>query len=207
MRSALQINIKILRVYLEVTASGLGAISGTSLITIQNAETCNNISGKTLRKLGETTGIEPLFAVAYKRRYLKGQRWHYQYVVDSAAQEIIDLYGVDPANIESALDLAEDYKRRMKFQADVQDYVDMAISSTINLPAFGTEHNNEDMVQDFAQTLAKYAPRLRGFTVYPDGARGGQPLTEVSYKEAHSKKGVVFEENSEAICKDGICEV
>ena len=60
MRSALQINIKILRVYLEVTASGLGAISGTSLITIQNAETCNNISGKTLRKLGETTGIEPL---------------------------------------------------------------------------------------------------------------------------------------------------
>ena len=44
---------------------------------------------------GTSTGVEPIFAVAYKRRYLKGgNKWHYQYVVDSAAQEIIDLYGV-----------------------------------------------------------------------------------------------------------------
>ena len=43
---------------------------------------------------GTSTGVEPIFAVAYKRRYLKGgTRWHYQYVVDSAAQELIDLYG------------------------------------------------------------------------------------------------------------------
>ena len=48
-----------------------------------------------------TTGIEPLFAVAYKRRYLKGTRWMYQYVVDSAAQEVIDRYGIEPEKIES----------------------------------------------------------------------------------------------------------
>ena len=52
------------------------------------------------------TGVEPIFAVAYKRRYLKGQnRWVYQYVVDSAAQELIDRYGVDPEGIENAIDL------------------------------------------------------------------------------------------------------
>ena len=40
---------------------------------------------------GTSTGIEPIFAVAYKRRYLKnGNRWHYQYVVDAAAKEIIE---------------------------------------------------------------------------------------------------------------------
>lgn len=146
---------------------------------------------------GTTTGIEPLFAVAYKRRYLKGQNdWHYQYVVDGTAQELIDLHGLDPESIESAGDLAYDYERRIKFQADVQDYVDQAISSTINLPAWGTEHNNEDTVKPFAETLAQYAPRLRGFTCYPDGARGGQPLTHVPYQEAVTLLGQEFRETA-----------
>jgi ribonucleoside-diphosphate reductase alpha chain len=144
---------------------------------------------------GTTTGIEPLFAVAYKRRYLKnGTEWHYQYVIDSAAQELIDLYGADPDTIESAIDLAADYERRIAFQADVQDYVDMAISSTINLPAYGTELNNEDIVEDFARTLARYSPRLRGFTCYPDGSRGGQPITPCSYYEAREHLGQEFQE-------------
>lgn len=147
---------------------------------------------------GTSTGIEPIFAVAYKRRYLKGKdKWAYQYVVDSAAQELIEFYGADPENVESALDLADDYERRIKFQADVQDYVDMSISSTINLPAWGSKLNNEDTVKDFANTLASYAHRLRGFTCYPDGARGGQPLTSVPYSEAVSKLGEEFYEHVE----------
>ena len=154
---------------------------------------------------GTSTGIEPIFAVAYKRRYLKGgSRWHYQYVVDSAAQELISMYGVDPDSVESAIDLAGDYERRIKFQADVQDYVDMSISSTINLPAWGSKLNNEDTVDDFADTLAKYAPRLRGFTCYPDGARGGQPLTSVPYSEAVDKLGEEFEEHIES---HDICDI
>ena len=154
---------------------------------------------------GTTTGVEPLFAVAYKRRYLtQGTRWKYQYVVDSAAQELIDIYGVDPNSIESALDLAEDYERRMMFQADVQDYVDMSISSTINLPQWGSKLNNEDTVENFANTLAKYAHRLRGFTCYPDGARGGQPLSVVPYSEAVDKLGTEFEEHVET---HDICDI
>ena len=154
---------------------------------------------------GTSTGIEPIFAVAYKRRYLKGNtRWVYQYVVDSAAQELIDLYDTDPEDVESALDLASDYERRIKFQADVQDYVDMSISSTINLPAWGSKLNNEDTVRDFAYTLASYAHRLRGFTCYPDGSRGGQPLTSVPYSEAVEKLGEEFEE---AVATHDICDI
>jgi ribonucleoside-diphosphate reductase alpha chain len=154
---------------------------------------------------GTTTGIEPLFAVAYKRRYLKnGTDWHYQYVVDSAAQELIDMYGADPDNIESALDLACDYERRIKFQADVQDYVDMAISSTINLPEWGSDLNNEDTVDEIAGTLARYAHRLRGFTCYPDGSRGGQPLTPVSYVEARMSLG---EEFQESVMTHDVCDI
>ena len=144
---------------------------------------------------GTTTGIEPLFAVAYKRRFLtEGTKWKYQYVVDGTAELLIRDFGIKPESIESALDLAENYEKRIKFQADVQDYVDMSISSTINLPSWGSKGNNESMVKEFTQTLAKYAPRLRGFTCYPDGSRGGQPLTPVSYQEALAHKDVIYEE-------------
>jgi len=153
---------------------------------------------------GTSSGIEPLYAVAYKRRYLKGKRWHYQYVVDSTALEMVELYNVKPDSIQSALDLAEDYERRIKFQFDVQKYVDMSISSTINLPKWGSKLNNPDTVKPFAQTLAKYAHGLRGFTCYPDGARGGQPLTNCSYEEAVDKLGKEFEESVET---HDICEI
>ena len=157
---------------------------------------------------GTTTGIEPVFAVAYKRRYLKnGTQWHYQYVVDSAAKDLIERYGVDPHKIESAIDLARDYERRLKFQADTQDYVDQSISSTINMPSWGSELNNEDKIEDFAATLSKYAPRLRGFTVYPDGARGGQPLVSVDYDEDAKQQGVEYLEHDVCVIggKGGTC--
>jgi ribonucleoside-diphosphate reductase alpha chain len=159
---------------------------------------------------GTTTAIEPLFAVAYLRRYLKnGHEWHEQWVVDGAAQGLIDKYGIDPDSIESALDLSIEPERRIRFQADCQDYVDHAISSTINLPRWGSEHNNPDSIDDFAGLLAKYSHRLRGFTCYPDGARGGQPLTPVSYSEAKRHEGAEFKVEVTDICditgKGGSC--
>lgn len=161
---------------------------------------------------GTSTGIEPIFAVAYKRRYLKGRsQWVYQYVIDGTAKIMIEQFGINPDSIESAVDLASDYERRIKFQADIQDYVDMSISSTINLPAWGSELNNETQVVPFAQTLAKYAHRLRGFTCYADGSRGGQPITPVSFKEASAEEGKEFEEVFTDICevsgKGGHCGV
>ena len=157
---------------------------------------------------GTTTGIEPLFAIAYKRRYLVGgDKWKYEYVVDATAADLIETHGLNPNEIETSSSMVDDFERRLKFQADVQDYVDMSISSTINLPSWGSEGNNESRVMEFANILAKYAHRLRGFTCYPDGARGGQPLTTVTYKEAMKHKGVVYEENSETACQSGVCGI
>lgn len=159
---------------------------------------------------GTTTGIEPLFAVAYKRRFLTdGTKWKYQFVVDSTAEQLIRQYNVDPNSIDTAYKLSHNFEQRLKFQADIQDYVDMSISSTINLQPWGSKENNEDRVGEFATTLSKYARRLRGFTVYPDGSRGGQPITEVPYEEALQHKGVTFEEHD--VCsitgKGGSCGV
>jgi len=159
---------------------------------------------------GTTTGIEPLFAVAYKRRFLTdGTKWRYQFVVDSTAEQLIRDYDIKPETIDTAYRLSHNFEQRLKFQADIQDYVDMSISSTINLPPWGSKDNNEDRVSEFSGLLAKYSSRLRGFTCYPDSSRGGQPITEVPYEEAIQHKGVIFEEND--ICdisgKGGSCGV
>jgi len=156
---------------------------------------------------GTTSGVEPIYAVAYRRRYLSdGTKWKYQFVVDGTAQALIDT-GIDPDKIESAVDLASDPERRIKFQYELQKYVDHAISSTLNLPAWGSELNNEDKVAEFAQVIKKYGSGLRGLTVYPDNARGGQPIKSVPYEEAHAKRGVIYEDNSEEQCLSGVCGI
>jgi ribonucleoside-diphosphate reductase alpha chain len=153
-----------------------------------------------------TTGMEPVFCVAYKRRYLKGNTHHYQYVIDPTAKRIIDEGGVHPDSIEDAYVLAEDVERRVSMQAWLQQYVDHAISSTINLPAWGTEENNEDRVVAFGDMLIKYLPRLRGITVYPDGSRGGQPLNPVKFSTAMRHVGKEFSETVVEEAAD-ICDV
>lgn len=149
-----------------------------------------------------TTGIEPLFCKAYKRRY-RGEdgRWMYQYVVDGSIKRLIE-DGVKTEYIEDSYDLT--FKQRVKFQADVQNYVDMSISSTCNMPAWGSAENNDLTIADYAKTLLRYAKRMRGFTVYPDGARGGQPLTRCDLNEALAAEGSVFEEK-ERECLNGVC--
>lgn len=150
-----------------------------------------------------TTGIEPLFCKAYKRRYLKGSEWHYEYVVDGAVKRLLEL-GIPMELIKDSYDIS--FKERVKFQADVQNYVDMSISSTCNIPPWGSETNNESTIQKNSEILLKYAKRLRGFTCYPDGARGGQPLTRMDLNEALKNEGVVFEEK-EHECHGGVCGV
>ena len=156
---------------------------------------------------GTTSGVEPIYAVAYKRRYLAdGTKWKHQFMVDGTAQALISR-GIKPEDIESAVDLAADPERRIKFQFELQKYVDHAISSTLNLPAWGTELNNETKVKGFEAIVRKYAHGLRGLTVYPDGSRGGQPITSVDYEEANSKRGVIFEDNSDEQCLSGVCSI
>lgn len=148
-----------------------------------------------------TTGIEPIFCSAYKRRYLKGSTWNWQYVLDPTAKRLVEC-GIDPDKIEDAYNLSnsfENVERRLAFQAWTQKYVDHGISSTVNLPAWGSETNNAGRLQEFGHRLMKYLPKLRGITCYPDGARGGQPITAVSYKTAAKHVGEIFVEATD-IC-------
>lgn len=156
----------------------------------------------TIGIIGETTtGMEPIFCVAYKRRYLKGKDWQTDYVIDPVAERMVE-QGHDPEMIEDAYSLSKDVTTRLGMQKFLQQYVDHGISSTINLPAPITE---PDAVHDFGETLYAHLPHLRGVTVYPDGARAGQPIQAVSLAEAHAHHAKV--EGNEESCIGGICAV
>jgi ribonucleoside-diphosphate reductase alpha chain len=162
----------------------------------------------TIAIIGETTtGIEPIFCVAYKRRYRtakpNGQDvTQFQYVIDPTAKRLVER-GIEAKTIEDAYMLSYDVERRIKFQAWMQRYVDHGISSTINLPYAITEERDQ---RAFGEMLMRYLPELRGVTVYPDGARGGQPLVAVPYHVAAEQEGVVFEESDER-CASGACGI
>ncbi len=149
-----------------------------------------------------TTGIEPIFCVAYRRRYKgpDGKSTMYQYVIDPTAKKLLEA-GVPADRIEDAYTLSEDVERRLSFQSWVQGYVDQAISSTINLPPWGSKFNNEETVRPMGELFLKYLPSLRGITCYPDGARGGQPLVRVSLETALAHEGQILIEQAD------ICEV
>lgn len=153
-----------------------------------------------------TTGIEPIYAVAFKRRVYNSEANNnkvvYEYVVDPTAKRLID-QGADPDLIEDSYELAKDVERRLEMQATIQRYVDHGISSTINLPA---PISDRDEQRRFGEILIEYLPSLRGVTVYPEGARSGQPLTRVPLEEALGQEGVRYEED-EAKCVGGLCSI
>ncbi len=159
----------------------------------------------TIGIIGETTtGIEPIYCVAYKRRFLNNNgQWDHQYVVDPTVQKLVN-EGLlkDPNDVEDSIKLSKHVERRIRMQVFVQSFVDQAISSTINLPEWGEPGNAN--AKQFAETLLEYLPKLRGITVYPDGARPGQPITSIKYETA-IKNNAVLEGQED--CKEGVCGI
>lgn len=157
----------------------------------------------TISLIGETTsGIEPIFCRAYRRRWLDAGGWKYSYIIDPTAARLVE-EGMDPNDIEDAYTLSKDVERRLAIQAFIQGYCDQGISSTINVPAWGEPGNNN--AKRFSEILLKYLPQLRGITVFPEDARPGQPLMPITMETALKHDGVIYDEEDR--CVGGICSV
>ena len=156
----------------------------------------------TIGIIGETTtGIEPVYCVAYKRRYLVGSVWAEDRIVDPTAARLIREHAIDPSEIEDAYTLSLEPGRRIEMQAWTQQYVDHGISSTVNLP----HPLDADDADAFGAVLMQYLPELRGITAYPSGARGLDPLERMEYAEAAALGAA--ERESEERCVGGACGV
>ena len=133
-------------------------------------------------------GIEPLFAKGYLRSDRVSDRAYIhpltrQYVTSD--DQIPDWF-VDASDIK--------LEERLKVQATIQDYIDQAISSTINIPA-------DTKPEDVSDVLLRYIRRLKGVTVYRDGCRSEQVLTKLSDEDILDF--IKKEEYEEEITKEG----
>lgn len=153
-----------------------------------------------------TPSADPLFSAAERREVKQAHHsgrdeFTSHVVVDPVAKRLLS-EGV-PANlIEDAYTLSYDPERRFVMTAYLQQSVDHAISGTVNLPQVVT---NEREAKDFGRTLLPYLPQMRGITVYPDGARAGQPRTSVDLEWAIKNEGQLF--TDDATCSGGVCGV
>jgi ribonucleoside-diphosphate reductase alpha chain len=144
-----------------------------------------------------SSGIEPIFAAAYERRFRKGDEIAMEVVVDPMFQRFVN-EGRGVKHFVGAHDLS--VRDHLEMQRVCQKHVDNAISKTIQIPS-GMSW------EDLGELFMEFLPDLKGVTVYPDGSRENQPLTPLPLDQAvnlakNSRAGIVEDK-----CRSGVCEL
>jgi len=137
-----------------------------------------------------SSGIEPLFSLAYTKTVIDGESM--MYVNNTLKQKLesmalwtpkIEKHIMSTGSIQAIPDIPREIKEvfrtaqeiplewHIKMQATFQKYVDNAVSKTINLRSDATV---EDVM--FAYKLA-WEQKCKGITVYRDGSRESQVLS------------------------------
>ncbi|MBA4156732.1 MAG: vitamin B12-dependent ribonucleotide reductase [Gemmatimonadetes bacterium] len=137
---------------------------------------------------GCSSGIEPLFAVAFMRnqagvlmpdvnedfvRIAREQGWYSDELMKRIAEEGHIHFPEVPEDVQRAFVTAHDItpEWHVRMQAAFQENVDSAISKTTNFPHEATESDVREIYE-----LA-YQLNCKGVTVYRDGSRDAAPLT------------------------------
>jgi len=158
-------------------------------------------TGTTSMVCDVSSGIEPMFAAAYRRRYRKDDALAEEVVIHPLFARFM-LEGKSVKHFQGAHELR--IKDHFEMQRTCQKHLDNACSKTINLP-----HGTDE--KELSDLYMEYFPELKGVTVYPDGSRENQPLTPMNLDEA-----VRFaNDHADALvgaagvdsCKSGVCEI
>lgn len=118
---------------------------------------------------GVSSGIEPMFAPIYIRRYRDANVWKEVVVVDPLLREYFDA-GKSIEGFVGAYDVTPE--QHLAVQAAWQKYIDSSISKTINLP-------KEAQAENLSSVALDYVEYLKGLTIYRAGSKGNEPLEAV----------------------------
>ncbi len=156
-----------------------------------------------------SSGIEPMFAPAYERRYWDKDVRKTMLVFHPLYEQFMK-EGKDVSHFVGSRDLSA--RQHMEVQAIIQKHVDNAVSKTINI--------REDYpLEEMSDLWLEYLPRLKGTTFYRENTRGyynkttGEtelpPLTALSLEDARKRFAETHVVGAEQTveCPSGICEL
>ena len=166
-------------------------VRNCALLTIAPTGTTSMVSNV-------TSGIEPMFAAAYLRRYQDGEKRAEETVVHPLFKRFMD-EGRSVSHFQGAHEIH--LKDHFEMQRTCQRHLDNACSKTINVPQGTSEAELSDLYMEFL-------PELKGVTVYPDGSRENQPLTPINIEDAiMGYQNTNSSATTEGKCKSGVCEL
>ena len=154
-------------------------------------------TGTTSMVQNVTSGIEPMFAPAYRRKFRDGEELREEVVVHPLFQQFV-AEGRSVKHFQGAYQLK--LRDHFEMQRICQKHLDNACSKTINvLPGTSAE--------ELSDLYMEFLPELKGLTIYPEGSREDQPLTPLTYEEA-----LEYAQNSTAAvdggkCRSGVCDI
>ena len=147
--------------------------------------------------MGVSSGIEPIFAAMYHRRYRHSNIWKKILVIDPLFKEYYE-NKLSLENFVGSYDiLPEDH---IRVQATIQKYIDSCISKTINLPSLSQP-------EEFSQAALDYAPYIKGLTVYRSSSKEDEPLTPIPLTSENIKKYMNNGEQEEKIQSAEMCSI
>jgi len=158
-------------------------------------------TGTTSMVCDVSSGIEPMFAPAYLRRYRDGDATKEETVVHPLLKKFIEeKRGIKHFQGSYELSLRD----HLEMQRVCQKHIDNACAKTLNISKDTSEEELSDIIMEFL-------PELKGLTIYPDGSRENQPLTPMSLDDAikfiKEGKETKVEATSKDSCKDGTCDI
>lgn len=149
---------------------------------------------------GVSSGIEPIFALCYKRNILDGnefvevhpifeelakERGFYskELMEEIAVKGTIQGVNTIPRDLQEVFITSHNIepKWHVKIQAAFQRHTDNAVSKTVNFPNEATKEEIEEVF------LLSYKLKCKGVTIYRDGSRENQVLTKGEKKNDKKK--------------------